>query len=113
MSVVLVTTRLIGTVCGLFDAPPDVIVIVPLKVPTASGGSWLTVSPATGSTPTTMKVSANPTGELQCSSAACDRQVLCARRTSAGCIREGQLLTTGPNCSTKQISFSSVSAFAN
>jgi len=29
---------------------------------TASGGSWLTISLATGSTPTTMKVSANPTG---------------------------------------------------
>ena len=29
---------------------------------TASGGNWLTVSPATGSTPTTVKVSANPTG---------------------------------------------------
>lgn len=29
---------------------------------TSSGGSWLTISAATGSTPTTMKVSANPTG---------------------------------------------------
>jgi hypothetical protein len=29
---------------------------------TTLGGSWLSISPATGSTPTTMKVSANPTG---------------------------------------------------
>jgi hypothetical protein len=29
---------------------------------TSSGGSWLTISAATGSTPTTMEVSANPTG---------------------------------------------------
>jgi Viral BACON domain len=28
----------------------------------ASGGSWLTITPATGSTPATMKVSANPSG---------------------------------------------------
>jgi hypothetical protein len=27
---VLVTTSLTGTVCGLFEAPPDVMVIVPL-----------------------------------------------------------------------------------
>ena len=34
--VLVVTTSLTGTVCGLFEAPPEVIVIVPLYVPAAS-----------------------------------------------------------------------------